>query len=67
MDRSQYSARKLPLALEGRGEDDYSQMTPGERLDVVEELTLTAWEFRTGSKLESRLRRDVGRVIRGAR
>jgi hypothetical protein len=69
MDRSHYSTRKLRLEDE-HGESKLSA-TPEECVEMVWPLTLQAWEFATwnqpkGEGDESRLRRDVGRVVRPA-
>ena len=41
--------------------------TPAERFALVWPITLKAWAFKTGVLDEPRLRRDVGRVVRGRR
>jgi hypothetical protein len=46
---------------------DESRLTPGERVAMVWQLTREAWTFKDGRWDEPRLRRDVGRVIRGGR
>ncbi len=62
---------QLPTHLYRLGEepdDDYvARLAPGERMALVWPLTLQAWAFQTGTIDEPRLRRDVGRVIRGGR
>jgi hypothetical protein len=45
--------------------DVYREMTAAERIAIVDVLTRQAWAFREGFDPESRLRRDVVRVIRG--
>jgi hypothetical protein len=62
-DRSQWPTRKIRLEDEGE-HSDVSQLTPGERVAMVWELTRTAWTFKDPTFRESRLRRDIGRVIR---
>jgi hypothetical protein len=62
-DRSQWPTRKLPLAEEGTF-SDVEHLTPSERVAMVWELTKTAWSFKDREFRESRLRRDIGRVIR---
>lgn len=61
-DRSNWPTRKL------RMEDDEvnatASLTPGERIDMVWEITRTAWTFKDPEFRESRLRRDIARVIR---
>ena len=69
MDRSRYPTRKLTLDQEGQ--EQVLPHTPEECLEMVWLLTLQVWEFATwnrpgGGANESRLRRDVGRVIRPA-
>jgi hypothetical protein len=65
MDRSGYPTRKRHL-LEP-ADDDVSDLSPGERLELVWQLTLQAWAFKEKSEVEQRLRRDVVCVIRGRR
>jgi hypothetical protein len=66
MDRSHYPVRRQRLADEGLPPRDHSR-TPGELVAMVWELTRQAWTFKDGRFDEPRLRRDVGRVIRGRR
>jgi hypothetical protein len=66
VDRSQLPTRRCRLGEEP--EDDYvAQLAPAERMALVWPITLQAWAFQTGTTDEPRLRRDVGRVVRGAR
>jgi hypothetical protein len=65
-DRSHWSTRKIALAEEGR-QNDVAHLTAGERIELVWELTKTAWALKDPHFRESRLRRDVGRVVRGRR
>jgi hypothetical protein len=63
--------RKIAYTRKSRLEDegthnDWADMTPGERIDLVWELTKTAWRFHDPNFRESRLRRDVVRVVRRA-
>ena len=64
MDRSRYPTRLCRLGEEPHEPDT---RTPAERLASVWTLTLAAWAFMGGGDAESRLRRVVGRVIRGRR
>jgi len=64
MDRSRYPTRILRL---GAGNALEPALTPQQRLAMVWTLTTQAWAFKEGSFRESRLRRDVGRVVRGRR
>jgi len=65
-DRSHYPVRKTTLRDEGK--DEYvARMTPAERVALVWTLTVQAWQFKDPSFRESRLRRDVVRVIRSGR
>jgi hypothetical protein len=58
--------RKTRLGEEGP--DRYlASLTPSERMQMVWTLTLQSWMFKTGSTDEPRLRRDIGRVVRGRR
>jgi hypothetical protein len=65
MDRSHYPTRKIRLADEGR--EPESRLTPAERVALVWPLTVEAWTFKDGRFDESRLRRDVVRVVRRGR
>jgi hypothetical protein len=42
-------------------------LSPSERVAAVWPLTLAAWQFKEPGFRESRLRRDVARVVRGGR
>lgn len=66
MDRSHYPVRRLRLADEGLPPRDHSR-SPGELVALVGELTRQAWALKDGRFDESRLRRDVVRVVRGRR
>lgn len=57
--------RIVPLAAEGRADPDIATMSPAERIDVLWQLIRYTWETRHGDA-ELRLRRDVGRLVRGA-
>lgn len=65
-DRSHWPTRKLRLEDEDR-HDDTAALTPGERIEMVWEITKSAWAFKDPSFHESRLRRDIARVIRRRR
>jgi hypothetical protein len=66
MDRARLPIRVCRLGEEP--DDDYiACLTPAERMVLVWPITLQAWAFQTGTTDEPRLRRDVGRVIRGGR
>jgi len=67
IDRSKWPVRIAHLHDDVDESADYAHLTPGQRIDMVEELTRTAWAFYTGSSDESQVRRDVVRVVRGAR
>jgi hypothetical protein len=65
MARPNYPTRRRRL---GEPEDDeVLRLSAAERLAMVWPLTLQAWAFKTGTVDEPRLRRDVGRVVRGRR
>ena len=66
-DRRKMTVRKYKLGEEPEYDPDTMAMSPGERLAMVWELTKTAWTFKEPSFRESRLRRDVARVIRRGR
>ena len=66
VDRSSYPTRRRRLT--DPDDDHYvEQLSPGERMAMVWPLTLQAWAFVEGLGDEPRLRRDVGRVVRGGR
>jgi len=65
-DRSEWPTRKLSLASEGTF-NDTAALTPAERIDMVWEITVAAWTFKDPEFRESRLRRDITRVIRRPR
>lgn len=65
MSRRDYPTRKRRLGEPE--EDDVLRLPAAERLAMVWPLTLQAWAFKTGTVDEPRLRRDVGRVVRGRR
>ena len=64
--RASWPTRKGSLTDE-LDQRDVASMTPSERVEMVWELTKTAWSFKDPSFRESRLRRDIGRVIRRGR
>jgi hypothetical protein len=63
-DRSQWTVRKYKLGEEPEYDAATIAMTHGERIDLVWELTRTQWAMKDPTFRESRLRRDVVRVIR---
>jgi hypothetical protein len=67
MDRTSYPTAKHRLGTEARAGsvDAYSHLSPTERLELVWQLTVQAWAFLDPAASERRLRRDIGRVIRG--
>jgi len=72
MDRSEYPTRVRRLH-DPEDESEILALSPEERVAMVWTLTLQAWAFLArdmdagGLLPEPRLRRDVGRVVRGAR
>lgn len=58
--------RRTQLASQ-EPERDYRDLTPGERIEMVDELTRTACAFKTGESSLPRMLRNLGRVIRGRR
>jgi hypothetical protein len=58
--------RKLKLGEE-EADSFLKSLTPGQRVALMWPLALQAWMFKTGVLREPRLRRDVGRVVRGGR
>lgn len=67
VDRSNLRVRKYQLGEEPEYDDATIRMTHGERIDMVWEITKTAWQFHDPEFHESRLQRDVVRVIRRGR
>jgi hypothetical protein len=63
MDRSHYRIRKLHRG-DREHDADLRELSPGDRMQMVWQLTLQAWAFKEDLRDEPRLRRDVGRVIR---
>jgi len=67
IDRSNWPVRVGKLHDDVDEIEVYAHLTPSQRIDMVDELTRTAWAFYTGSSDEPQFRRDVVRVVRGAR
>lgn len=65
-DRSNWPTRKLRLEDEDKYEDT-AHLTAGERIAMVWEITKDAWASKEPGWRESRLRRDIARVIRERR
>jgi len=62
-DRSKWPTRKLALEDEAKYNDTAS-LSPAQRIEMVWEITRDAWTFKDPNFRESRLRRDIARVIR---
>lgn len=43
---------------------EYLKMTPAERINIVWQLTLDAWAFKKGERIEPRLQRHIVRIVR---
>lgn len=67
IDRSEWPVRVKRLHDEADEVADHAHLTPSERIEMVDELTRTAWAFYTGSSDEPEFRRDVVRVVRRGR
>jgi hypothetical protein len=67
MDRGDLRTRLFRLGTEPEDDDYVASLSPAERMALVWPITLQAWSFHTGTVDEPRLRRDVGRVLRGGR
>jgi hypothetical protein len=65
--RRNVTVKKYRLGEEPDIDEAIVRMTPGERIELVWELTKNAWSFKEPGWRESRLRRDVVRVIRSRR
>ena len=62
MDRT----RVKKSTLQAQGSDaNVSVGTPGERMDLVWQLTLDAWAFKDPKLAESRFQRHAVRIVRG--
>lgn len=59
--------REYNLGEEPEFDEATLQMTHGQRIDLVWELTKTQWPLKEPGWRESRLQRDVVRVIRCGR
>jgi len=66
MDDPSRVVRVTKLSDQGR-ELDLRDTTPAERIGMIWQLTLDAWAFVEGFDAESRLPRDVVRVVRRGR
>lgn len=62
---------RMPTRLGRLGDDDdesfVESLTPAQRMELVWPLTRQVWAFVDGTEDEPRLRRHVGRVVRGGR
>jgi hypothetical protein len=65
-DRGNWPTRKLRLEDEDK-HDDMAHLTASQRVAMVWEITKDAWAHKDAHVGESRLRRDVARVVRGRR
>jgi len=65
-DRSQYPVRKGTLLDEPKDET-VAHLSPSERVAMVWQISVQAWQFKEPTFHESRLRRDVVRTQRGGR
>jgi hypothetical protein len=65
--RSNWTVRKYKLGEEPEFDEHTLSMTHGQRIDLVWELTKNAWSMKEPGFRESRLRRDVGHVVRRRR
>lgn len=61
------TVKKYRLGEEPEYDEFIISMTHGARMELVWELTKNAWSFKEPGWSESRLRRDVARVVRSAR
>jgi hypothetical protein len=64
--RESRTIRVRKLSDQGK-EPDYRNLTPGERIELVWQLTLDAWAMKGEPIAEQRLLRHVVRVVRGKR
>jgi hypothetical protein len=66
-ERRNVTVRKYKMGEEPVVDEMTLRMTRGERIDFVWELTRSQWPLKEPDWRESRLRRDVARVIRRRR
>lgn len=66
-ERRKITVRKYKMGEEPAVDEATIAMTHGQRIEMVWELTKTQWALKEPGFRESRLRRDVVRVIRGGR
>jgi hypothetical protein len=64
VDRSHWTVKKYKLGEEPEYDEATMRLTHGERIEMVWEITKSAWAFKDPNFRESELRRDVARVIR---
>jgi hypothetical protein len=65
-DRLHYPVRKGTLRDEPE-DDTLARLSPSERVAMVWQISVQAWQFKEPGIHESRLRRDVVRTQRGRR
>ena len=65
--RSDITVRQYALGEEPEYDPHTMALSPGERIEMVWQITKDAWAFKEPSFRESRLRRDVARVVRRRR
>jgi len=65
--RSDITVRQYALGEEPEYDPYTMALSPGERIEMVWQITKSTWAFKEPSFRESRLRRDVARVIRRGR
>jgi hypothetical protein len=63
-DRTQYHTRLLRKGELEPPDDALARLTPGQRMELVWQVTLQAYAFKEGLEHEPRLRRDVGGLVR---
>jgi hypothetical protein len=63
-DRSNWTTRKYKLGEEPLVDEEVRAMTPGQRIEMVWEITAAMWELHDPDALRAGFRRDVARVIR---
>ena len=65
MDRTK--VKKTTLQTQGNDDDVIIDATPAERMGMVWQLTLDAWEFLDPESAQSEFQRHIVRVQRGGR
>lgn len=61
--RQRLPLRRITLQQEGQEDNRVARMSPGERIGLIEQLTIDAWAMMGEDVAQSRLQRHVVRII----